>query len=185
MKKHKLLLWNIIILASFAVVYSITSIILSSLKLAFTHYVTYSIVVICYVFLVSSIVQIIILLFKLVFKKGNKAFIRIVSGISSSIITVIFVTILMYTPMTAAFLYKPAHIVQKEGKTMEIYVDAYMQKELYYYDYKNFFIRGNQVKIYEDCGSGGSDPFKNGGIPYVYRSIYYDDNGKIIRYNEE
>lgn len=39
-------------------------------------------------------------------------------------------------------------------------VNSFLQVRVAYYDYVNCFVRGNQVRISEDYGSGGYDPFE-------------------------
>lgn len=59
---------------------------------------------------------------------------------------------------------------------MVAYVDSFLQVEVKYYDYINPFIRGNKIRIYEDYGSGGFDPFeKDEALIPIHFTYYYDN----------
>ncbi len=64
---------------------------------------------------------------------------------------------------------------------MVAYVNSFLEVNVNYYDYVNQFVRGNRLKINENYGNGGYDPFKQDEMPTVKRYIYYDDNGRVIR----
>lgn len=185
MKKHKLLIANILILIVIIFSYKLTEFILELNNLAFTHYVFYPFIVVCFILSVITVIQVIIALYKTASRKEAKKFARFISGLVGVIVILSFIVTLFYAPILMAMrYYKPAHIVEKNGEKMVAYVDGFVQVTISYYDYKNVFVRGKQLKIYEDCGNGSYDPFENGTIPYVHRATYYDDNGKVIkRYN--
>lgn len=182
MKKYKSIIVNILILFFLFLTYKLTEFILAQNNLTLSHYVFYGSLVICFILATIIVLQIIIAIFKLALKKESVFFIRFISGFCGIIIALVFAVSLFYVPiLTAMRYYKPAHIVEKQGQTMVAYVDAFKKIYIYYYDYKNIFVRGKQVKIEEYCGNGGSDPFKNDGIPYVQRATFYDDNGRILK----
>ena len=81
------------------------------------------------------------------------------------------------------FMYNPEHIIEKENKKMVACVNSFLQVRVAYYDYVNCFVRGNQVRISEDYGSGGYDPFEIDKMPSPQKYIYYDENGNIIKSN--
>lgn len=182
MKKCKNLIVNIFILLFLFLAYKFSEFILVRNNLALSHYVFYSLLVISFILCTIIGIQILIVLFKLALNKETAFFIRVTSGICGTILTFIFTIALFYVPvLTAMRYYKPAHIVEKDGHIMVAYVDSFKKINIYYYDYINIFVRGKQVKIIEYCGNGGSDPFQNGGTPYVRRAAYYDNNGHIIK----
>lgn len=80
-------------------------------------------------------------------------------------------------------MYNPEHIIEKENKKMVACVKSFLQVRVAYYDYVNCFVRGNQVRISEDYGSGGYDPFEIDKMPSPQKYIYYDENGNIIKSN--
>ena len=86
-----------------------------------------------------------------------------------------------------AFAYTPEHVVEKDGKKYIAYVNGFLRTYVYYYDYKNIFVTGNQKRIEEYYGKGGFDPIENEyGYEYnVERTTYYDEDGKIISINEQ
>lgn len=49
---------------------------------------------------------------------------------------------------------------KKDGKKMVARVNSFMKVRVEYYDYINPFVRGNKMKIEEDYGEGGYDPFE-------------------------
>lgn len=101
------------------------------------------------------------------------------------IITLIIgsIVLCLFTIFMTIFTYAPEHIIEKENKKMVAYVYSFLQVRVEYYDYVNIFMRGNQLKIEEDYGNGGYDPFERDNVPLpkIYR--YYDDNGKVIKSN--
>ncbi|MEG2788351.1 MAG: hypothetical protein RR942_11105 [Romboutsia sp.] len=62
-------------------------------------------------------------------------------------------------------------------------VNSFLQVNVDYYDYVNKFVRGNKLKINEDYGNGGYDPFQSNQMPEVERYIYFDDNGEVTKSN--
>lgn len=68
------------------------------------------------------------------------------------------------------------HIIEKNGEKMVAYVDSFLQVEVKYYDHINSFLRGNKIRIYEDYGNGGFDPFEKDEALLPINSIYYGDN---------
>ena len=83
-----------------------------------------------------------------------------------------------------AFSYTPEHIIEKNDKKYVAYVHSFLKVDVYYYDYINFFIMGNKVKIREYYGSGGYDPFDGEHDScQPSTSYYYDDDGRVIDTN--
>lgn len=62
----------------------------------------------------------------------------------------------------SAFMYKPEHIVVRNGVRMVASVNSFLQEEVSYYEYKNIFFRGSEIIGYEDYGNGGRDPLEDG-----------------------
>ena len=59
----------------------------------------------------------------------------------------------------AAILGKPEHVIYKDNKKYVAEVNSFLQVNVYYYDYINPFLRGNEIKIHENYGKGGYDAF--------------------------
>lgn len=76
----------------------------------------------------------------------------------------------------------PEHIVRKDGKKYVAYVNGFLRTYVYYYDYKNIFVVGNQKRIEEDYGKGGFDPIEDkfGNKYDVETTTYYDENGNVV-----
>jgi len=129
----------------------------------------------------SISIPIIIDLYNFAKKKETKLQIRIISGIGSIIIAVITSILLIYGFVVFVFTYEPEYIIEKNRKPMVAYVNSFLEVNVSYYDYVNRFVRGNRLKISESYGKGGYDPFKSDELPTVERSIYYDDNGRVIK----
>ena len=109
--------------------------------------------------------------------------------IKYSLISIFIILLLLSTPIVhffVAFSYTPEHVVEKNGINYVAYVTGFKITYVYYYDYKNIFIVGNQKRIEEYYGKGGFDPIKN-KYRYEYNVVsttYYDENGKIINIDE-
>lgn len=76
----------------------------------------------------------------------------------------------------------PEHIVRKDEKKYVAYVNGFLRTYVYYYDYKNIFVVGNQKRIEEDYGKGGFDPIENkfGNKYDVEMTTYYDEDGNVV-----
>ncbi|WP_415277633.1 hypothetical protein [Clostridium perfringens] len=72
------------------------------------------------------------------------------------------------------------HFVEKDGKKMVARVNSFMKVYVEYYDYINPVIRGNKIKIEEDYGEGGYDPFEADEKITSKKITYYNDNGDVI-----
>ena len=101
------------------------------------------------------------------------------------LIGIVIILLLLSTPaifFLGAFSYTPEHIVRKDGKKYVAYVNGFLRTYVYYYDYKNIFVVGNQKRIEEDYGKGGFDPIENkfGNKYDVETTTYYDENGNVV-----
>ncbi len=181
MKKRKRIVLNTILLMASLVIYNLIEFVLNIYNMAFMHTVFYPFMAIVVVLSFLLILQIIRFLYCVTKNKKFRLLIRVISGTGTVIISLLLMLSLIFAPVLFAFWHQPEHVVEKDGKKMVAYVDSYLQKIVYYYDYKNPFIRGKQLKIMVDGGNGGSDPYAYGGQgPHVYRYEYYDDNGNIL-----
>ena len=101
------------------------------------------------------------------------------------LIGIVIILLLLSTPaifFLGAFSYMPEHIVKMDGKKYVAYVNGFLRTYVYYYDYKNIFVVGNQKRIEEDYGKGGFDPIENkfGNKYDVETTTYYDENGNVV-----
>lgn len=71
-------------------------------------------------------------------------------------------------------------VSERDGIKMLAEVDAFVEVHVYYYEYKNWFIRGKFPKIQEWYGSGGYNPFKIDPMPEPKKVYYSDEGGRRI-----
>ena len=145
--------------------------ILSSFKLMFREWIYIVSAVIIIGGLVAGIIQ-------LLLKIKEKVLRNVLIGI-------VIILLLLSTPIIfflGAFSYMPEHIVEKDGKKYIAYVNGFLRTYVYYYDYKNIFVVGNQKRIEEYYGKGGFDPIENkfGNKYNVEITTYYDEEGNIV-----
>ena len=144
--------------------------ILSSFKLMFREWIYIVSAVIIIGGFVAGIIQLLL--------KIKKKILRNV------LIGIVIILLLLSTPaifFLGAFSYMPEHIVRKDGKNYVAYVNGFLRTYVYYYDYKNIFVVGNQKRIEEDYGKGGFDPIENkfGNKYDVEMTTYYDEDGNV------
>ena len=145
--------------------------ILSSFKLMFREWIYIVSAVIIIGGFVAGIIQ-------LLLKIKEKILRNVLIGI-------VIILLLLSTPIIfflGAFSYMPEHIVRKDGKKYVAYVNGFLRTYVYYYDYKNIFVVGNQKRIEEDYGKGGFDPIENkfGNKYDVEMTTYYDEDGNVV-----
>lgn len=176
MKKEKFFIYNCILLFSLVLLYKISKYILRLNGIGFLNVVKFIFATIFTILLFSILIQVIVLMYYYT-NRNITATVLISFIIGGSMVLYLFGCIISY-----AFT-DVEHIIEKDGKKMIAYVDSFLQVEVKYYDYINSFIRGNKIRIYEDYGSGGFDPFEKDEILIPIHSTYYDDNGNLIKSN--
>lgn len=77
------------------------------------------------------------------------------------------------------FSYDPEHIVTKYGIKMVASVHSFLDEQVEYYEYKNWFFYGQNLG-YEYYGSGGNDPLAQKPKPDPVRFTFYDLDGHVI-----
>lgn len=182
MRRKKFFIVNCIVLLLLVLIYIVLAYIVRLNNFSFLNVVNFTFAAIFTLLLFSILIQIIIFLYNLTYESGAKTSTRILCRLG---IFFIVLSIGIYT-FVGFILYaftEPEHIVEKDGKKMVASVDSFLQVTVGYYDYINPFIRGNKIRIYEDYGNGGYDPFEQGEILTPKYYIYYDDNGNIIKSN--
>ena len=85
----------------------------------------------------------------------------------------------MYFGMfVSTFRYEPEHIVERNGIRMVASVNSFLQKMVYYYEYKNLLFHGTEQIGWEDYGNGSGDPLERGEEPNRW---YFEDlDGNMI-----
>lgn len=82
--------------------------------------------------------------------------------------------------LIVGFGYTPEHVVEKDGSKYVAYVNSFLRTYVYYYDYKNVVVVGNQKRIVEDYGKGGFDPLGDKYPHKIEHCTYYDEKGNVI-----
>lgn len=124
----------------------------------------------------------------LIFWAGNKLLtwkkIRQSKGVAilRSVFLAAFILLIigtMYFGMfISAFRYEPEHVVERNGIRMVASVNSFLQKMVYYYEYKNFLFHGAKQIGREDYGNGSGDPLERGEEPY--RWFFEDLDGNML-----
>ena len=167
MKNH--ILYCDLIIAILFVIYHV---VLYIFHMRFRQWIYYMVPLLLLVGFIIGIVQI-------VRKKSKKIKMIFLSlGIAGIILLAMSWKIIL---ILFAFTYSPEHVVYKEDKKYVAYVKSFLDVDVYYYNYINLFLVGNQVKLHEWYGNGGYDPFDNKHDNKPLQSDYYDENGKIIK----
>ena len=136
-------------------------------KVMFRQWVYYFLIVVNIIAFIVGIIQ----------KIRSKNKIVKITFISIGILLIILIIIFWKLILLVfAFSYSPEHVIQKDDKKYVAYVKAFLHVDVYYYDYINFFLCGNQLRLHEDYGKGGYDPF-DGNHP---NSKPIENNDNII-----
>lgn len=104
------------------------------------------------------------------------------------IVLIVLVMFVISSPVIyigLVFAYTPEHVVKKNGKKYVACVRSFLDVDVDYYDYINFFLVGKKIRISEYYGNGGYDPFD---YKYERKPLWYhcyDDNGKVIDTDDE
>lgn len=97
----------------------------------------------------------------------------------------LFGVLISFVLFIFAFIYMPEHVVEKDNKRYVAYVNSWLDTDVIYYDYINFFLMGNRKKIVEYYYDVGKDVLVDEEKKWIpARVIYYDENGKVIKINE-
>ena len=114
-------------------------------------------------------------------KEDNPTSKKIFSSLGVVFLTVIICAASAITLIRWIFSYQPEHVVEKDGQKMVAYVNSFLHVEVNYYDYKNPFVCGNVLRIQENYGKGGYDPFERETMPVPESTKYYDKQGNPIQ----
>lgn len=143
----------------------------------FRQWIYYLVGILIVIALIAGMIQTI--------KKTQNKIIKIIIKIISIIIVICTILSSYIIMLFLVFSYSPEHVIEKNGKKYVAYVKSFTHVNVYYYDYINFFLVGNKVKIEEYYGRGGYDPF-DGEYDYKEPTYYcYDDNGNVIDTNTD
>ena len=160
---------NIILLyvVALSVVYFFVRYILDLADLRYRQWIVMTFVLLLTFGIISGIFQ---LLLKIRFKW--------VKVISTGLATCIVIAMLPYGVLFFALAFGRQHVVHKDGHKLLAHVAGTLQDTwVYYYDYKNPFVHGKRLRLYEYYGSGSFDPFssRDRGNREVKQYHWYDD----------
>lgn len=179
MIKNKILIFESCLLIILIILYSLLEYLLKLNNLELMNYPRYIAIGIFIVLLILIVMQILILIYMSMKNKESKINMIITSIILSLVLSRFLVFVVVFT-----FIPPTEHIVEIENKKMVACVNGFTHTVVLYYDYINGFVRGYKLRIHEDYGSGGFDPFERDEVPVPKRSTHYDDYGNIIKSNE-
>lgn len=96
-----------------------------------------------------------------------------------------FITLLLlispFAFVISAFIYMPEHVVERDNKKYVAYVQSWLDTNVEYYDYINFLLMGNTIRIEESYNNVGKDVLADKEKKWIPTSTtYYDENGKAI-----
>ena len=89
---------------------------------------------------------------------------------------VLTVLIIIASPIIlflAGVKYYPEYIVEKDNKRYVAYVNSSFEVNVDYYDYVNFLLMGNKVKMHECYRNGGYNPFADIQDSYFKLSCFW------------
>lgn len=104
---------------------------------------------------------------------------RIFSAILKIISGILLGAVALSGLFVMGFAYRPEHVVTKYGIKMVASVHSFLDEQVEYYEYKNWFFYGQNLG-YEYYGSGGNDPLAQNPKPDPIRFTFYDLDGNVI-----
>ena len=133
------------------------------------------------IFIVIGLIVGTIQLFRKKGKIVKSVIIIICTGIT--IVCLLFWQIIL---LLLAFSYTPEHVVERENKKYIAHVHYWLDTEIEYYDYINFFLMGKTKRIHESYYNVSKDVLADKTKSWTPSDVnYYDENGKIIKDNIE
>lgn len=107
---------------------------------------------------------------------------KILRRLSIVACVLLFGVLISFVLFISAFIYMPEHVVEKDNKKYVAYVNSWLDTDVIYYDYINFFLMGNRKKIVEYYYDVGKDVLVDEEKKWIPASIiYYDENEKVIK----
>lgn len=133
------------------------------------------------IFIVIGLIAGTIQLFR---KKGK--IVKSVIIIICTLITIVFLIFWQVIIFLIACAYTPEHVVEKDNKKYVAHVRYWLDTDVEYYDYINFFLMGKTERIHEYYYNVGKDVLADEKNEWKPSDVnYFDENGKIIKDNGE
>lgn len=165
--KKNILFYSVIYL----IVFILLGIILSIFGIKYRQYINYFSIILILTGTIVGLIQIIIK------TKSNMTKICIALYITSVIGLIgVFYPIIA---LTFYGLFPPEHIIEKDNKKYVAYEHSFLDTRVEYYDYINFLLAGNKIRIeeyYNDVGRDVLEEDAKGLFTPTY-TLYYDNNG--------
>lgn len=77
------------------------------------------------------------------------------------------------------------HVVERDGTRYVAHVYGLQHTTVCYYEYKNFFVEGNTMRIEAYYDNGGFDPIESKWESFATRTTYYDEYGNVVKEEDE
>ena len=183
MKRRRLVLLNIALLAALFSIGALVEYILSLNNLSFRNSVISSASIAAIILILTLILQLQAIMLRACKNPQIRMPWRVLSGTALALSAAAAIAFSILLTVLGAFAYNPEHVVEKDGRNMVAYVNSFLQVRVEYYDYKNVLVRGSILRIEEDYGNGGYDPFTEEHMPQVKRFIYYNEDGSVEKSN--
>ena len=167
--KSNILLYTCI----YIVVFAISKISLNKLNLEYMQYIYKFSLFVIVIGLISGLIQIA--------HKSQSKIVKVSVGLSMTVLVVLGTIFVQIILLLYVAYFPPEHVVEKENGKMVGYVYGFLRTRVDYYEYINFFLRGENIEFSEDYGKGGFDPIEDPNIHAAQGSTYYEKNGKACR----
>ena len=149
--------------------------ILKIFNIAFREWFVFLSIIIIAITFIIGIIQLLL--------KVKPKFLKILSVIS---FIVLLLLISPFAFVISAFIYMPEHVVEKDNKKYVAYVNSWLDTRVEYYDYINFLLRENTIRIVENYYNVGKDVLADKEKKWIpENSFCYDENGKVIAIIED
>lgn len=174
-KRNKLFFIALAIAIGTALTYAVVNAVLAIFYLQLAEYVLYTTYSICFLCVIFMFLHCIVACIKKV-RKNEWYRLAVFAELC------LLGAFLYWQFLVIAFCYDPVHIVKREGQKYVADVTiALGTRYIDYYDYKNIFACGKQVKIHENYTDGSDDPLAaDDPSDDLVSAYYYDDNGILI-----
>lgn len=107
------------------------------------------------------------------YKKNSNTWHRIIDAV---IAAAVFLFVSGYIGVSVMLAYNPwdfpEHEVVKDNKKYLAVVNSFLSVDVDYYDYVDENLRGNKIRISENYGKGGYDPFETSPMPAPKETNY-------------
>lgn len=169
--KNNILLFTLFVIVTLIICYFSLGIFDMRFRLSFI----YSLSIFIVIGLIAGIIQL--------YRKKGKIVrsVIIIICIGTTIVCLLFWQIIL---LLLAFSYTPEHVVERENKKYIAHVSYWLDTDVEYYDYINFFLMGKTKRIHESYYNVSKDVLADKTKSWTPSDVnYYDENGKIIKDN--